>query len=274
MSSIPSSDRQEIVLLCELHSQTHGHERGNRCIVFKSYFVKYGSHRTLRLECETQKYIYGLASNDSSAPRVARIVDYFFLEQRRAYLVMELIDSTTSADSEDAYEKIADALQWLRRVPVPQGTVIGPVGGGLAHHRIFKDGKASLAFSSTQALQNYMNKALQWIPKHSRPPPMDFSEDALVFTQSEMDASNFFLDSSGRICMLDFEAIGVLPESFASSTMHMNSGRPFVHNVARYLDWPEPPHLQSMAQAAYILAMIADPTLGLDDDGNPNPHKK
>ena len=36
-------------------------------------------------------------------------------------------------------EQVAKALQWLRRVPAPPDVVIGPLGGGLAHHQLLKD---------------------------------------------------------------------------------------------------------------------------------------
>ncbi|KIL62690.1 hypothetical protein M378DRAFT_165339, partial [Amanita muscaria Koide BX008] len=35
---------------------------------------------------------------------------------------------------------------------------------------------------------------------------MDFSNGKLVFTQSDMDKSNFFIDDNGNMCILDLRA--------------------------------------------------------------------
>jgi len=91
---------------------------------------------------------------------------------------------------------------------------------------------------------------------------VDFSNDKLVFTQSDMDKGNFFIDNNGKICILNFEQIGILPESFAQYTMY-ESRSAFVENVARYLDWPPPSNLESMARAGSMLMMLGDSTLGM-----------
>ena len=48
----------------------------------------------------------------------------------------------------NAPEEVAKALQWLRGLPAPPDVAIGPVGGGLARHALFKDHTAPLPFSS------------------------------------------------------------------------------------------------------------------------------
>jgi hypothetical protein len=157
MSSITSSDQQEIISRCQVHEETYGARPGFRCcIVFKSYFIKYGSHGSLRFQYETQKYLHSMAVNDPSAPRIAKVVDYFTPKQQMAYLVMEFIDDTTPADN--AHEKVADALRWLHNVPAPSGVIIGSVGGGRARHELFNNYQAPLLFSSKEALEHYMNK--------------------------------------------------------------------------------------------------------------------
>ena len=97
-----------------------------------------------------------MTANDPNAPRVARVVDYFSPEQQMAYLVMKFTDATTSANN--APEKVADALQWLRHVPLPPDTIIGPVGGGYARHALFNEYEAPVRFPSNWALQTYMNR--------------------------------------------------------------------------------------------------------------------
>ncbi|TDL16482.1 hypothetical protein BD410DRAFT_902013 [Rickenella mellea] len=271
MSSITPSDRQAIVSLCEKHHDTYHRKSDFRqCITYKSYFIKYDSHKSLRFQYETQKYIYNMTLNDPHAPRVPEVIDYFVVDGRMAYLVMEFIDATSPAD--DAYEKVAAAVQWLSEVQVPPDVVIGSVGGGPASHKLFKDHEAPLLFSSKHALEAYMNRALEWLPRPlspdiHKPAPINFTTDKLFFTQSDMDKSNFMLDKNGKVCMIDFEAVVVLPESLACYTLHA-TWDPFVRKVGECLDWTQSPNRKSMGRAGEILHMSSDRTLGLDKDGH------
>ncbi|KAG8894593.1 hypothetical protein FRB99_001110 [Tulasnella sp. 403] len=259
MPSLTLSDRQKIVELCRIHREATIRDPDFRqCIVFKQYFVKYNSPNPLKWEYETQRYIYSMAVDDPNAPRVPEIVDYF-TEQWMAYLVMEFIGATTPAD--DAHKMVADALQWLRDVPAPPGARMGSVGGGPARHRVFKNYGAPLLFTSNEALQNYMNKALWWIPPNFRPPKMSFIDEKLIFTQSDLHKGNFFIDKNGKMCILDFADIVLLPESFASYTVN-GSSDPFVKGVAEYLKWPSSPNQASMSRARAILWMMSDIRLG------------
>ena len=70
-----------------------------------------------------------------------------------AYLVMEHINPGPGRP-----RKIAGALQWLRRIPVPFCVTIGSVGGCGASYRLFEGFSAPLAFSGIEALENYMNR--------------------------------------------------------------------------------------------------------------------
>jgi hypothetical protein len=76
-----------------------------------------------------------------------------------------------------------------------------------------------------------------------------------------MDESNFFLDTNGKMCIVDFEMVGLLPESFASYTVHSKLDN-FAREVAGYLDWSPSPNHYSMARAGVILNTVGDTTLG------------
>ncbi|KAG9009868.1 hypothetical protein FRB93_005139 [Tulasnella sp. JGI-2019a] len=158
----------------------------------------------------------------------------------------------------NAPEKVAKALQWLRGLPAPPGVTIGPMGGDYIRHSAFKDHTAPLPFISKDAFERYMNRALDWIPWANRPKHISFSDEKIVFTQFDMDESNLFTDKNERMCVIDFGAVGLLPESFASDTMRSNL---FAIEVAKYLDWPPSPNSYSMAGARAILWMISDLTL-------------
>ena len=274
--SLTFSDQQAIISLCEIHPESRKYDFG-KCVAFKSYFVKFGLSRDLEFQHKTQEYIHSMTLNDLNAPRVPSVVDYFAVDPNKAYLVMEFIDGTTPTN--DAHKEVADALQWLRNVPTPTDAKIGSIGGGPARHDIFLDFRAPLLFTSNEALQNYMNevsastltwdnswleldylyKALRWLPASPKPADVNFSNDKLVFSQSEISERNFLVDENGKICILNFQDITLLPESFATYTV--NKGREsFVKGVAGYLDWTSPN--EDSMQWARRFVQVAIPTLG------------
>ena len=108
----------------------------------------------------TQQYIAKLADGDANAPHVPKVYDYFTVEDKMAYLVVEYINPGSTL-ARDVPEKVAEGLQWLRGLPAPSDATIGPMGGGLARHKVFKDYTAPLPFSSIEALERYMNKVRQ-----------------------------------------------------------------------------------------------------------------
>ncbi|KAE9397353.1 hypothetical protein BT96DRAFT_921549 [Gymnopus androsaceus JB14] len=174
---------------------------------------------------------------------------------------MEYIQPT-SIPVPDLPERAAQALQWLRGLRTPENAKIGSLGGGPARHELFQDYTAPLAFSSLEALERYMNTALKWIPRRCRPDPISISHESLVFTQTDMNVSNFFVDTKGNTCLLDCEDVGLLPASFASYTM-CSTLQPFATEVAKYLDWPISSNINSMIRICGVLWMI--------DDRRPNP---
>src|SRR4051794_24915591 len=98
MPPLTLSDQHAIISRCKTHDKTTIRTCGFRqCVVFNSYFIKYGSHDTLKFQYETQRYIYSMAVADPSAPRVPEVVDYFAVDEEMACLVMEFIDATTPA---------------------------------------------------------------------------------------------------------------------------------------------------------------------------------
>lgn len=90
---------------------------------------------------------------------------------------------------------------------------------------------------------------------------MDFLNDRLIFTQSDMDSSNFALDEHKRVCIFNFRDVGVLPESFASYTLG-SSLDPFISRVAEHLEWVDNCNRNSMARAGAVLKTSSDATLG------------
>ena len=48
--------------------------------------------------------------------------------------------------------------------------------------------------------------------------PVKISNDRLMFTQSNMDLSNFGVDEQDKTVLMDFRDIGLLPETFVAYT--------------------------------------------------------
>ena len=89
--------------------------------------------------------------------------------------------------------------------------------------------------------------------------PVKISNDRLMFTQSDMDLSNFGIDEQDKTVLMDFGEIGLLPETFVAHTMSTHDGSlaPITSSL----------HLSnesnaSMARIRWILGMVSDPRLG------------
>ncbi|GJJ14320.1 hypothetical protein Clacol_008584 [Clathrus columnatus] len=259
---------EAVITACEEDQHNHKYDYGHKCgLVVRGVFVKYDNYYSLRPEVEMQKYVFEFAKSSRDAPHVPEVYHFFHRDQLMAYVVMEYINTTPIPDLELA-PKVALALQWLRNVPAPSDRVyIGSLEEGHARHRVFKDHRAPLPFSSVQALERYLNTVAARLRRRSAIDDVSFLNERLVLTQSDMDESHFGVDDKERPCLLDFRSIGWLPESFASHTM--SSIIPFIAAVAQHLDWPPSPNLLTMSRIRGFLGMYADRTLGLNEHGYP-----
>ncbi|KAL1722377.1 hypothetical protein EV715DRAFT_193104 [Schizophyllum commune] len=214
---------QDIVAACAQHELAHAQQIDyRRCIPFiiddTRYFVKFGDTLSFASEAATQQELAKVARRDQDAPHVPAI-HHIFAHEHLTYAIMELVE-TMEVPMDVFVQKVADAVLWLRRQPAPPGVVLGPLGGGRAWHKIFKDSCAPLPFTSTVALERFLNKAVATI-RRRRPNIADINiaDDPLVLTQSDMDPSNFGVDTAGRPVIFDFGQIGWLPESLANYSL-------------------------------------------------------
>ncbi|KAF8313481.1 hypothetical protein DL93DRAFT_2228540 [Clavulina sp. PMI_390] len=269
MEPLSSSDRNELISLCQAHDVAVRKSRNlSRTVIFKDYFVKYNCESSLHYEFETLIYLYDKALEDPSAPRIPKPIDYFdhlIGNWRCAYIVMEHIQGAQPAKS--APQQVAEALQWLHSVPAPPGVVIGTVGGGPARHKVFKDYEAPLIFANPSAIAAYLNKALTILPRSSPgPSPVDFSNEPIIFSQSDMHPGNFIIDQNGELWLIDFESITLLPESFAKYTVLSSvMGKEIPEQLG--WSWDAMPNGKSMSRARTMLWMTQ--RLALDEYGNP-----
>ncbi|KAG8829077.1 hypothetical protein FRC17_007154 [Serendipita sp. 399] len=259
-----------IIKACTEHEDQHGGKRGyRRCLVFEGFFVKFDDYISLQPQAETQIYVFQCAMHDTNAPRIPEVLHFLHRDgDDMAYIIMDYINLTATPPP-DFHSKVAHALQWLHDLPLPHERVrIGPLGSGCARHPVFKDYVAPLPFTSVQAIQRYLNHDLgQAIARFKLGDSVDMSQDALVFTQSDMHESNFGVDDNGKAVLFDFGDVGILPESFARYTMA--STAPFTAAVAKHLGWPSPPDLNTLSKLRGTLWMVGKPELGLDENGMP-----
>ena len=95
-----------------------------------------------------------------------------------------------------------------------------------------------------------------------RPGRIKITGEPKIFTQSDMDVSNFGVDKQGRTVVFDLAQIMRLPKSFACYTMASKDS--FIADVAKFLNFnlSDNSNLDSMAQVSGCLWMMADPKLG------------
>ena len=152
---------QAIIAACTRHEQTNRQQPDyRRCIPFvtrtANYLVKFGDSWCFSSEAVMQKEMASVAQRDPSAPRVP-IVHHIFQHEHLTYAIIELIE-TIQVSADIFVHKVAAAVLWLRRQPVPPGVVLGPLGSGPAWHAIFKKKYAPLPFTGAVALERFLNK--------------------------------------------------------------------------------------------------------------------
>ncbi|KAL1730647.1 hypothetical protein EV714DRAFT_210236 [Schizophyllum commune] len=214
---------QDITVACAQHELAHAQQIDyRRCISFiiddTRYFVKFGDTVSFASEAVTQQELARVARGEQDAPHVPAI-HHIFAHEHLTYAIMEFVE-TMEVPMDVFVQKVADAVLWLRRQPAPPSVALGPLGGGRAWHKIFKDSCAPLPFTSAVALERFLNKAVATI-RRRRPNIADINiaDEPLVLTQSDMDPSNFGVDTAGRPVIFDFGQIGWLPESLANYSL-------------------------------------------------------
>ncbi|KAJ7210627.1 hypothetical protein B0H12DRAFT_1033678 [Mycena haematopus] len=260
--------QEDIIRACSKHERENGRKPNySRAFPFQGYFLKFGSYPTFEPEVQTLQYLADLSASDPSAPRVPRVLHYFYEEGGMAYVVMDLIQLIPVSPGV-LREKTAQAVRWMRDVRAPDDVILGPKGGGPARHKVFKYTEAPLNYRSVAALERYFNKAVEIVRRlrHKTIADVSIADEPLVLTQSDMHRSNFGVDTAERPVILDPGQIGWLPESLGLFTLFQTTA--FARRVAEQLFTPEEaavlraqPNLHSMAEVKVLLATAAGPSL-------------
>ncbi|KAF7327806.1 hypothetical protein MKEN_00360400 [Mycena kentingensis (nom. inval.)] len=242
----------------------------------QTYFVKYNHSGRFWSQIHTQQYLSEYAEAQSECgklgplgPRIPKVFHAFekCTERmgRMAYMITEHIEMIhPSLDDAVVREGIKYAVCWLASAPIPEGHVLGPLGGRM-RHSFFRDCIAPFQFPSLDALERYVNRGRMLFRGKKRAcsfPYISLADETTLFLQTDMHAGNFGIDAQGHIVLLDFDSIGVVPQSFALYTLHTR-----FPDIARALDLPE-----RLQEGVWWLSQIAgrihmgDPCLGFTKD--------
>jgi hypothetical protein len=93
---------------------------------------------------------------------------------------------------------------------------------------------------------------------------VDFSSETaegLVLCPSDIDPSNFIIDSKGILFAIDFGRTGYMPPSYVSYSL-LKSWKLFTRMVASLVQYPKSPNLDAMEVAAGLLVTSGNNSLG------------
>ncbi|EJD41828.1 hypothetical protein AURDEDRAFT_153049 [Auricularia subglabra TFB-10046 SS5] len=251
-----------VIAACANHEKENRYKGDYRaCIRTTRHVVKYGSFKELRPELLTHSYIaeYARTFKTPNTPRIADISH--FVHNKILYLLIDPVTLADSPQSTDLYERICQALVWLAHVPAPAGHVLGPLGDGRLRNGFFKDNQAPQPFPNKEALNAYIQKGYdavyKRVPQAKRPPFPTILDDRVLCAQSDVDVSNFGVDEAGQTVLMDFGAVGWLPESFAALTLASDER---LEAVAETLGLAGRVKVETLARISSHLQMLSDPT--------------
>ena len=250
------------------------------------FWAKYGGS-VIRGEGLTQAHVAGIVNADPV--RVVRVPEVYLIFSREecGYIVMELVEGTTFAKRTGKYGKddikaVAAAVRRLTDIKMPAGTAPGPIGGGRIGHDFFVDFLSTLEYPTVGHLEDQINAVcfpLTFSTSHShtralvankvvRPLNSRLSVDfrtetanGLVLCPSDLDDSNFMVDTMGNLWAIDFGRTCFLPPSFVHYSLTL-SPNVFGRRVAHLVKYPQSANFKAMMTAAGQLVVFNDNSLG------------
>ncbi|TFK61688.1 hypothetical protein BDN72DRAFT_883040 [Pluteus cervinus] len=182
------------------------------------------------------------------------------------FFVMEKIDMPTLATYDipeaEAVQYVASAVRWLLDQMPRDFTRVW--------HQFFKDHEALVAFVSSEAISKFVNEAHSRRPGKETRTTISLSDDLAIY-HSGIRKHNFLNDVSNvmtrRICVIDFQPIGVLPKPFQTLDF-FSIDRSFAAGVGNYLGYRPSDISNVLMKASAMLQRIRGNTrLGLNELG-------
>ncbi|KAF5313761.1 hypothetical protein D9619_013716 [Psilocybe cf. subviscida] len=215
-------------------------------------WVKYGSS-IQRGEAWTQHFV---ASTVNPRPMCTVRVPHVYLAFQWddcVFIVMEYIHGSPCTVHD--IPLVASAVHPLIQIQAPPTAAAapGPLHGGLIEHPFFVDNIASVVYNSVAQLESHI-LALRRLGQ-----TVDFAtevrEQGLRLCPSDLDNSNFLLNTNGTIVAIDFGATCFLPPSFFSFALYVSTRSIFHQLLAREIEtaYPRSAQLSNMLDAAYTL---------------------
>jgi hypothetical protein len=131
-------------------------------------WIKFGD-RSRKAEGEMQRlaweWVQKAANQAISIPEVYRIL--VPKDNERAYIIMQLLDAKLLSKcvqypADNYYDLIAEGIQFLRRMPVPDDATPGPYSRDPElreiHHPLFKDHQASTVYRNVDELETHIQR--------------------------------------------------------------------------------------------------------------------
>ncbi|KAK3941435.1 hypothetical protein QBC46DRAFT_382684 [Diplogelasinospora grovesii] len=160
-------------------------------------------------------------------------VIYNFEVSYKSYIVMEYIPGETAAkllenvqDStakQRVYRGVASALDALYRIPVPLESRPAAVDGGLIRHPLFDEQQAPRHYQSVEQLEQHLNNFLAVTKRKER--VRELAREPMIFCYSDIWLENFIIGKDGRVSVVDFADVSILPASFANFALSGTSSK-------------------------------------------------
>jgi hypothetical protein len=92
---------------------------------------------------------------------------YIVMEYVRGRILASLrTECEPESELEEKYEQIAKAIRLFLAFDIPDKTLLGPAGGGIIKHPLFKDTVASLQYESVEQLQEHLTRVRLYTTRH------------------------------------------------------------------------------------------------------------
>jgi serine/threonine protein kinase len=250
-------------------------------------FIKCG-HEEFGIKEEMRNQVFAFKALEKLPPQQRKCIQvpkiYRVIEKdKMIYIVMEYVRGRTLAELrakgdsvnelQEEYEQIAKAIMIFLAFDIPDQTPLGPAGGGIIKHPLFKDTVASLKYESVDQLQEHLTRVRLYTSlnihssncmqvancPNNNNLKIDFTGEKLCFCFADLFEGNFIFTESNTLYIVDFHHAAFLPTSFM--TYALDQPRPVCAAIKDKFALPQN-NLAAMRVAGYYF-MIGSRKIGM-----------